>query len=99
MGPVFFNEYEARADYYDSWLKERTGEEKFPGDCEARHRMIMELRQQAYQRLCDAVYKEKGYTADAVPLPETLARFNLLDDQAITLLNKFDHSKTRSRKS
>ena len=89
MGPAFYNEYEARADYYDSWLKEQTGQETLPDDRSVRHELIIDLRQEAYQRLCDAVYKEKGYTPDGVPLPETLERFGLLDDQALALLNDF----------
>jgi aldehyde:ferredoxin oxidoreductase len=89
MGPAYFNEYEARADYYDAWLKEHMGEGEFPDDGAARHRLIIELRQQAYQRLCDTVYQEKGYSHDGVPLPETVERFGLLDDQALALLNEF----------
>ena len=89
MGPAYFNEYEARADYYDTWLKEQIGKVKFPDDREVRHRLILELRQKAYDRLCDAVYQEKGYTLEGVPLPETLERFELLDDQALALLEEF----------
>ena len=89
MGPAYFNEYEARADYYDGWLKDKAGEGKVPDDPEAKHKLILELRQQAYQSLCDAVYQEKGYTLDGVPLPETVERFGLLDDQAMSLLNEF----------
>jgi len=89
MGPVFLNEYEARADYYDSWLKEQTGQDDLPGDMEERHSMLMKLRQEAYQRLCDTVYQEKGYNSEAVPLPETLERFNLMDDKAMALLSEF----------
>jgi len=89
MGPAYFNEYEARADYYDGWLKDQSGEGKVPDDPEAKHKLILELRQQAYQSLCDAVYQEKGYTLDGVPLPETVERFGLLDDQALGLLNEF----------
>ena len=89
MGPTYFNEYEARADYYTDWLREQIGKDEIPNDPEERHRMIMDLRQQAYQRLCDVVYKEKGYTSEAVPLPETLEKFGLLDDKSNTLLNNF----------
>jgi aldehyde:ferredoxin oxidoreductase len=88
MGPAYFNEYEARAEYYDDWLKEMAGENEIPDDPVRKHQMVVEQRQQAYQQLCDAVYKEKGYTPDAVPLPETLERFGLLDDQALALLNE-----------
>jgi len=32
MGSAYFNEYEARAYYYNAWLKEQIGEEGFPED-------------------------------------------------------------------
>ena len=89
MGPVYFNEYEARSEYYGTWLKEQVGEDEVPEIPEERHALLMDLRQKAYQNLCDVVYKEKGYTPDAVPLPETLERFGLLDDKTLALLNEF----------
>ena len=49
----------------------------------------MEIRRQAYGKLCEAVYKEKGYSSEAIPLPETLEKFGLLDDQAIDLLAEY----------
>jgi len=89
MGPAFFNEYESRADYYDAWLEEQLGTDKVPADMAERHRLIIELRQESYEKLCNAVYKEKGFTADGIPLSETLERFNVLDDQARDLLRHF----------
>jgi aldehyde:ferredoxin oxidoreductase len=89
MAPVFINEYEARSDYYDSWLKDQTGKEEIPDDPQARHRLIVDLRKKAYENLCDAVYEEKGYTQDAIPLPETLEKFDLMDEQARNLLVAF----------
>jgi aldehyde:ferredoxin oxidoreductase len=87
MGPAYFNEYTARQDYYDNWLKQQLGEnDSLPDTPEARHEALMKLRQEAYQNLCDAVYQEKGYTPNAVPLPETLERFGLLDEKAKALL-------------
>jgi hypothetical protein len=56
---------------------------------EGRHELIVSLRQQAYARLCDAVYQEKGYSEDAVPLLPTIEKFDLLDDQALALLNTY----------
>jgi aldehyde:ferredoxin oxidoreductase len=89
MGPVFINEYEARKEYYDGWLKEQEKVGKIPEGTKDRHRMLMALRQDAFQELCDIVYEEKGYTRDAVPLPETVQKFDLLDDQAAALLKEF----------
>jgi aldehyde:ferredoxin oxidoreductase len=90
MGPAFLNEYAARAEYYDVWLKEQVGKgDGIPADMEGRHRLIMDLRQKAYQKLCDSVYQERGYSADAIPFPETLKRFGLLDDGAKAVLNTY----------
>lgn len=88
MGPAYFNEYEARAEYYDNWLQEEVGKDALPNDPAARHEMLMALRQEAYQKLCDTVYAAKGYTPEGVPLPETLETFGLLDDHALGLLNE-----------
>jgi aldehyde:ferredoxin oxidoreductase len=93
MGPAYLNEYEIRAEYYDDWLKEQIGEENLPDNKEERHRLIVELREQAYQMLCDAVYEEKGYDLDGVPLPETVEKFDLLDDRALALLKEFGVSR------
>ena len=87
------NEYDVRAEYYDTWLREHIGEGTLPDEKEERHRLIIELRQKAYQNLCDAVYQEKGYNLDGVPLPETVERFDLLDDRALALLNEFGLSR------
>jgi len=86
MGPAFFNEYEARSDYYDAWLTDQLGEGQMPDEPRDRHALITKLRKEAYERLCDAVYKEKGYSPDGVPMPETLEKFDLLDEKALNLL-------------
>ncbi len=90
MAPAFFNEYESRQDYYDQWLKESLGKnEDLPDSPEARHQMILKLRLAAYQKLCDVVYEAKGYTPDAIPLPETVKKFGLFDETAEILLKSF----------
>jgi aldehyde:ferredoxin oxidoreductase len=99
MGPAYLNEYETRADYYDTWLKEQIDEDRFPNDKEERHRLIIELRQKAYQNLCDAVYQEKGYNLDGVPLRETVEKFDLLDDQAGAILNEFGLAREKRMES
>ena len=83
------NEYYDRSKYYEDWLREQTGQEELPENPEECHALLMKLRSEAYQKLCDAVYKEKGYSDNAVPLPETVEKFGLLDDQAICLLKEY----------
>ena len=89
MAPAFLNEYEAREEYYDAWLRDRTDGKGIPKDLKARHKLIIKLREEDYERLCDAVYKEKGYNNNGIPMMETVNIFDLLDDQARDLLVKF----------
>ena len=89
MGPAFFNEYEARSDYYDTWLKNQLDGKNIPDDPESKHALILKLRQEAYDTLCDEVYAAKGYTKNAIPLLEVVENFDLLDQQARRLLAMF----------
>ena len=89
MGPVFPSEYEGRSEYYDEWLREQTRNALLPAGVEERLKMLIQLRRDAYQKLCDSVYLAKGYTADGIPLPETLDVFGLLDDRAESLLLEY----------
>ncbi|MBW2027683.1 MAG: aldehyde:ferredoxin oxidoreductase [Deltaproteobacteria bacterium] len=88
MAPVYRDEYHGRGVYYGEWLEEQVRDGDVPGDDGERHEMLLELRQKAYQRLCDEVYREKGYDREGVPLAETLEKFGLLDEQARTLLRE-----------
>jgi aldehyde:ferredoxin oxidoreductase len=90
MGPAYFNEYQSRSEYYDDWLRQHLGEnDSLPASPEDRHQTLVKLRQKAYQKLCDVVYEAKGYNSDAVPLPETLEKFDLLDEKAEGLLRAY----------
>jgi aldehyde:ferredoxin oxidoreductase len=86
MGPAFIEEYRDRAEYYDGWLQEKLDGRELPGTMAERHELLVSLRQQAYNQLCDTVYREKGYSDQAIPLLETIEKFDLADDQAMDLL-------------
>ena len=86
MGPAFPNEYQAREEYYDQWLRKELNHRELPSSLEQRQRLLMELRQKAYSKLCDVVYEEKGFSAQGIPFPEVVERLGLLDQQAAQLL-------------
>ena len=90
MGPVYLNEYEARAEFYQEWLQQQDGIGELPGSMEERHRLLMEKRVEAYRQLCDIVYESKGFTSEGVPKRETVEKFGLMDDRADTLLREFN---------
>jgi aldehyde:ferredoxin oxidoreductase len=89
MAPAFLNEYEARAEYYDNWLKEHTIG-RLPGKMEERLNLLNEKRREDYQRLCDVVYEKKGYKSTGIPKKEIVEKFGLLDEQATSLLDSFE---------
>jgi aldehyde:ferredoxin oxidoreductase len=99
MAPAFFNEYQDRSEYYEEWLSDQLGKEELPEIPEERHFLVTKLREDAYEQLCDAVYEHKGYTPDAIPLPETLDKFDLLDEQAMDLLREFGLLERKKRLS
>ncbi len=89
MGPAYFNEYESRAEYYEEWLTEQLGADKVPSSPQERHELLIKMRKESYQTLCDVVYKAKGFTPDAIPMRETVQKFDLMDEQADKLLAEF----------
>ncbi|MFC1906527.1 aldehyde ferredoxin oxidoreductase family protein [Chloroflexota bacterium] len=90
MGPAYFNEYQARAEYYDEWLQEQFGDKEIPASPEQRHKLIIEKRIEAYQQLCDIVYQKKGFTSEGIPKRETVEKFALMDERARQLLDEFE---------
>ncbi len=93
IGPAYFNEYEARAEYYDEWLEQQLGDNKVPANPEQRHELLMEKRIETYQHLCDIVYEKKGFTSEGIPKHETVEKFGLMDEQAKQLLSQLGVNK------
>ena len=85
-------EYESRSEHYEQWLKDHADGRVIPDDPEDRLQLLIQLRRKAYERLCDAVYPEKGFRRDGVPKPETLERAGLMDEQAEELFSRFDNT-------
>jgi len=88
MGPAFFNEYQARAEYYDQWLRQNLGDDKLPVSPEERHKLLIKKRIETYQQLCDSVYEKKGFTPDGIPKRETVTKFALMDEPAVRLFDE-----------
>ena len=81
MAPVFTDEFASRRDYYINDLKENS-DIKINGQDDAE--LLSELqnhRRQQYEILTDAVYLEKGFDAQGIPLNETLQRLGFNDSE------------------
>ncbi|MFC2070881.1 aldehyde ferredoxin oxidoreductase C-terminal domain-containing protein, partial [Chloroflexota bacterium] len=90
MVPVYQDEYDSRAEYYEELLEEQLGADGVPAAPEERHKLLVENRIEAYEKLCDIVYEKKGFTKDGIPKRETVGRLSLLDEQAAKLLGEYN---------
>jgi aldehyde:ferredoxin oxidoreductase len=79
MAPVFLNEFLSRKAYYEKVLKEFAAEDLSQKTDAEKLRMLQEHRRAQYEKLCDAVYAEKGYDASGIPLRSTLVRLGFLE--------------------
>jgi aldehyde:ferredoxin oxidoreductase len=87
MAPVFENEYESRMEHYDNQLSQ-AGVAIEVLSLPEKLRLLQEHRREQFELLCDAVYREKGYDADGVPLRSTLERLGLDSPGFLSLIEE-----------
>ncbi|MCK5053861.1 MAG: aldehyde:ferredoxin oxidoreductase, partial [Anaerolineales bacterium] len=77
MGPVTIEEYESRADRYDSQLLEQIGID--PTDIATKEKIahIRKYREEQYEELVDTVYKRRGWNERGIPTLENLRRLGI----------------------
>jgi len=76
-GPVTREEYESRAERYDKQMLEEIGVEPAGKSLDEKIAITRSYRMARYGKLCDAVYKRRGWTADGVPTMARLAELGL----------------------
>jgi len=77
MGPVTEEEYESRRERYDKQLQENGGialNGKTTGEKVA---LLRKYREEQYEKLKDAVYQRRGWTADGIPTIATAKRLGI----------------------
>ena len=79
VGPVTVDEYESRAERYDTQLREEVGVDPEGLSTEEKMAHLRRYREDQYEQLVDAVYTRRGWTENGVP---TLAK---LQDLGIDL--------------
>ena len=77
MGPVTTEEYESRQERYDKQLVEKHGVDIEGRTSAEKVATLRELREDAYEKLKDAVYKRRGWTADGIPTVATVKRLGI----------------------
>ncbi|MCD4796406.1 MAG: (2Fe-2S)-binding protein [Candidatus Cloacimonetes bacterium] len=66
-GPVTIEEYESRAERYDKQLVEKWGYDIKGKTSGEKRDYLRKMRESDYQKLCDAVYKRRGWNNNGVP--------------------------------
>ncbi|NIS80172.1 MAG: aldehyde:ferredoxin oxidoreductase [Anaerolineales bacterium] len=67
VGPVTVEEYESRAERYDSQLNEHAGVDSQGMSTEEKMAALRKFREERYEQLMDAVYERRGWDKDGVP--------------------------------
>lgn len=88
VGPVTKEEYESREERYDKQLKE-LGYDIEEKTTEEKMKILREYRESQYQKLCDAVYKRRGWNSNGVPTLETVKRLGIDFPDVVELVSRY----------
>jgi len=76
-GPVTVEEYESRQERYDKQMKEIIGIDPAGKNTEEKVAITRKFREEQYQKLCDAVYKRRGWNSNGIPTIEHLKKIGM----------------------
>ena len=76
-GPVTIEEYESRAERYDKQLIEKWNYDIQGKTSKEKRDYLRKMREEDYQKLCDAVYKRRGWDNNGVPTIEKMKELGM----------------------
>ncbi len=76
-GPVTGEEYESRQERYDQQMKEIIGIDPEGKSTAEKIKITRKHREEAYEKLLDAVYKRRGWTRNGIPKVEHLKELKM----------------------
>jgi len=85
-GPVTKAEYESRKERYDKQLTEKHGVDVTGKSTEEKVKILRQFREEMYEKLKDAVYKRRGWTAEGIPKVATVKRLKIDFPEVLDLL-------------
>ena len=88
VGPVTVEEYESRAERYDTQLRDVLGLAPERMTTEQKMGALRKHREEQYERLKDAVYNRRGWTANAVPTVEKLKALGIDYPDVVTVVER-----------
>ncbi|MCF7858162.1 MAG: aldehyde:ferredoxin oxidoreductase [Candidatus Cloacimonetes bacterium] len=88
-GPVTNEEYLSREDRYDKQLQEKWNWNPKGKSVDERKNKLRQFREDAYQQLCDAVYKRRGWDNNGVPTINKMKELKMDLPGVIEVLKKY----------
>lgn len=88
VGPVTVEEYTSREERYDKQLAEKLGVDPAGKTVEEKVGILRAYREDQYQKLCDAVYKRRGWTENGIPKVETLRKFGVDFPEVVAVVER-----------
>jgi aldehyde:ferredoxin oxidoreductase len=89
VGPATRLEYESRAERYDKQLVEEAGVNPEGMSTEEKMAALRRHREARYEKLMDAVYARRGWSADGIPTHETIRRLGIDFPDVVELVQKY----------
>jgi aldehyde:ferredoxin oxidoreductase len=87
-GPVTEQEYESRAERYDSQLREEVGIDPDGMSTTEKAAALRKYREDRYEQLLDAVYARRGWTRNGIPTREKLREVGMDFPDVMELVEK-----------
>jgi len=88
VGPVTIEEYESRMERYDKQLVENHGVDIEGLSVEERVAALRSAREAQYEKLKDAVYARRGWTAEGIPTVATVKRLGIDFPEVLDVLRE-----------
>jgi aldehyde:ferredoxin oxidoreductase len=87
VGPATAMEYESRAERYDKQLAQICQMDLSGKSTAEKVALLRSFREQQYEKLKDAVYRRRGWTADGIPTLATVKRLGIDFPKIVALLH------------
>jgi aldehyde:ferredoxin oxidoreductase len=87
QGPVTVEEYESRQERYDKHLREKSRMDPAGMSTAEKVAALRQYREDQYQKLCDAVYKRRGWNSNGIPTVEKLHALGIDFPDVVALVN------------
>ena len=86
MGPVTVEEYKSQEEIYDQQLQELINLDVKDKTTEEKMKALRDYKEEQYQKLCDTVYKRRGWNSNGFPTLEEVKKLKIDFPEVVDLV-------------